>query len=95
MPEFWAAAIALKPGAFSDPVKTKVGYHIIQLIEKREATIKSLPEVQGQIRERLQAEKEKKILDRITQKARDQNKVQVNKELLSRISVTKRGKEHR
>ena len=38
-PQFEAAAFALKPGEISDIVETPVGYHIIQLLDKRGESI--------------------------------------------------------
>ena len=34
-PEFEAAAFSLRPGEVSPITKTKAGYHILQLIERR------------------------------------------------------------
>jgi foldase protein PrsA len=58
---FMAAALALKPGTISAPVKTQFGYHIIKCISKQEYPIKSLASVKEQIRTQLE-DKEKQSL---------------------------------
>jgi peptidyl-prolyl cis-trans isomerase D len=58
VPQFSAAAIALKPGQTSDLVRTDFGYHIIQTEEKQPASVKTLAEVKPAIVEQLQTQKE-------------------------------------
>ena len=36
IPEFEEAVVALEPGEISEPMRTPVGYHLIQLTERRE-----------------------------------------------------------
>ncbi|MDP2112038.1 MAG: peptidylprolyl isomerase [Thiobacillus sp.] len=47
VPPFEEAAYALKPGEVSDLVRTRFGYHIIKLHEKRDARQKSFEEVKA------------------------------------------------
>lgn len=49
VPAFEEAAYALKPGELSGLVRTRVGYHIIKLLEKREARQLSFDEVKEPI----------------------------------------------
>ena len=51
------AAFAMQPDEISKPVRSSVGYHILQVIERRLAGVKSLEEVSGEIRSRLLREK--------------------------------------
>ena len=39
MPEFEDALNALAPGQIADPVVTRFGVHLIQLLERRQATL--------------------------------------------------------
>ncbi len=52
--EFEDALYALQKGEISKPVKTRFGYHIIQLEDVREGARRSFSEVQKQLREELQ-----------------------------------------
>ena len=54
--EFDDAAFAAKPGDIVGPVKTQFGYHIIKILDHRQATTKPLPEVRSQIEDQLKFE---------------------------------------
>jgi peptidyl-prolyl cis-trans isomerase C len=83
VPEFESAAFSLKPGELSGPVKTKFGYHIIEVREKKAASTKTLTAVQAQIRQRLQKEKQQQLQDELIKKLKVKYPVKVNKDLLA------------
>lgn len=60
--EFEGAAFSLPVGAVSDPIRTQFGYHIIQVVERRQAPPPAFDTVKEQIRQRLQREQ----IDRLT-----------------------------
>lgn len=58
VPEFDAALKTLKPGEVSEPVKTQFGWHVIQLVERRDAGTRPFEEV----RKELEAEARTRVL---------------------------------
>jgi peptidyl-prolyl cis-trans isomerase D len=53
VPEFDQAVFAMQPGTVSDLVKTQYGYHIIKLVDKKNATTRPLTEVRQQLSDQL------------------------------------------
>lgn len=66
LPEFSAAAFALKPGQFTEtPVHTRYGWHVIQVIEIRKAKPESFAAAHDELRQELIQQDVRKLLDRL------------------------------
>jgi peptidyl-prolyl cis-trans isomerase D len=61
IPEFNAAVFAMKPGEISDPVKAPIGWVIARLDEVREPRVPELAEVEAQVRQALQRQKQEQL----------------------------------
>src|SRR6266852_1870481 len=78
VPEFDAAVFAMQPGTISDLVKTQYGYHVIKLVDKKNATTRPLAEVRQQLadeRAQAQAADLAKSLEKPISKPADLDKV--------------------
>ena len=53
VPEFDQTVFAMQPGTISELVKTQYGYHIIKLVDKKNATTRPLTEVRQQLNDQL------------------------------------------
>ncbi|MGB7242220.1 MAG: peptidylprolyl isomerase [Sulfitobacter sp.] len=69
VPEFEAATVALKPGEISDPVKTQFGWHVIQLIETRNAEIPKLEDVREDLENQVRQKAVETALTDVTEAA--------------------------
>jgi peptidyl-prolyl cis-trans isomerase C len=71
VPEFSQAMVKLKKGEYTqEPVKTQFGYHIIQLVDTRDAQFPPLADVKPQIQQRLAQEKAAAFRDELRAKAK-------------------------
>jgi len=77
IPEFETACESLKPGELSGIVKTQLGYHIIQLTEKKAPHQRPLEEVQDQIRKQLAAQQQQRQVELFVQELRTKAQVQI------------------
>lgn len=82
VPEFEDAAFKLQVGEVSGIVKTKFGYHIIKVLDKKEPGQKDFAEVKEEIEQKLTKEKQKSTFDNYTKDLKAKAKITINEELL-------------
>ncbi len=85
-PELEAAALKLRIGEISEPVKTKSGYHIIKVTDKKSGPVVDFEKVKNLISQNLMAEKQKDVFDSYIEGLRKTYKVEINKEALTKLA---------
>ncbi len=73
--EFSEAAFSTKPGKLSDIVKTRFGYHIIKVVDRKEKGITPLDEIKPHIERYLEGKKKMESLTRLMDSAKESAKI--------------------
>lgn len=89
VPEFERAAVGLKIGEISNPVKTPFGFHIIKVTDKKTGPVIEFDKVKDIISQRLSGEKQKEAFDNYLTELKKNFKVEINKDALAKISMEK------
>lgn len=76
VPEFEAVAFNLKVGEVSGPVKTRFGYHIVQVTDRKEGRPGSFDEIKGTLERQLMIEKQKALFDTYVEKLKKDAKIE-------------------
>ncbi len=75
VPEFEKAALGLKPGEVSSPVRTRFGYHIIKLTDIQKGEAANFEQSRESIKRQILAEKRKRLFDSYVNVLKDKGKV--------------------
>jgi peptidyl-prolyl cis-trans isomerase C len=70
VPEFAAAAFAMKAGDVSDPVKSQFGWHVIKVEDKRSKPLPEFSEVRGEIENYLERKAQQDMILALRAKAK-------------------------
>lgn len=84
--EFESAALKLKPGEISEPVKTQLGYHIIKVTDKKMGKVIDFEQVKDLLSQRLSAKKQKEVFDSYMEGLKKSYKVDINKDALLKLT---------
>lgn len=76
--EFENASFELEKGQMSEPVKTSFGYHIIEVLDKKEEEISPFEEVKEQIKNQLFTSKQNEVYFKKIEELRNIYEVKVN-----------------
>jgi len=91
IPEFEDACLSLEVGEMSDVVKTKLGYHIIRLMESKPPEVQEFATVKRLIKKEMEQERKKEFLREITKRLRADTEIVLNEELLEKLDTDKSG----
>jgi len=92
-PEIEQAALRLKPGEVGGPVKTKFGFDIIKVVDKKMGKPLEFEKIKNAIMQRISSEKQKEVFDSYVENLKKSFKVDVNKDAISKLDAAAGQKE--
>ncbi len=75
VPPFDSVAFALQPGVLSDPVRTRFGYHLIEILEKQESGLVPFEEIESRLVDGLLAQKTQEEVEALVESLRGKAKI--------------------
>jgi parvulin-like peptidyl-prolyl isomerase len=84
-PEIEQAAIKLKPGEVGGPIKTKFGYDIIKVVDKKMGKPLEFEKIKNAIMQRISSEKQKEVFDSYVENLKKSYKIDVNKDAVAKL----------
>jgi parvulin-like peptidyl-prolyl isomerase len=93
VPEFEAAAARLKIGEISEPVKSRFGFHIIKVTDKKMGKPLEFDKIKNNIYQRVVAERQKEFFDNYVEDLKKRYKVEINKEAIAKLTEEPAGQE--
>lgn len=92
-PELASAAFSLKkPGEVKGPVKTKRGFHLLQLVRRIEAKKDTFEQTKDSLISRLRARKRQQVKKDLLARLRQEAQIQVDKQTLEALEIPLGGK---
>lgn len=86
-PTFTEAALNLKPGEVSSPIRTPFGWHIIKLIDVKAAEQKTFEEAREEIQRQLLPRKRQEAFESFMASLREKHKVEIYEQKLAAIEL--------
>ena len=86
VPEFEEICFNMQVGEISDIVKTKFGYHIIKLTERKPPRVKELAQVRDSIEATLKRLKKKILFNEFVTALKEKAQITINNDLLETVS---------
>jgi len=87
VPEFDKAAFSLQPGQISEPIKTRYGYHIIKVTDRKEGERKPFEQVKEQIRTTLRNQRLQEQVDGHFNELKKGADVKIDEDALARVPI--------